>query len=142
MSTVKTRCPFCRAMNQIPLERISEKAHCGSCKEALLDGKPVEGTVDNFTSVINSDRPVVVDFWATWCGPCQSFAPAFEQVAREKAEQVRFVKVDIEDQQLLASQYQIRSVPTLMVFKNGERVDVLNGALPKNQFSEWLSQYE
>ncbi|WP_375748656.1 thioredoxin TrxC [Vibrio sp. HN007] len=138
MSTFNTRCPSCSAMNRVPLEKINEKGSCGKCKSSLLDGSPVEATTSNYNAIINSDKPVVVDFWAPWCQPCLSFAPAFTQVAQERNGDVRFVKVDTEAQQMLAAQYQIRSIPTIMVFKNGQKVDMINGALPKTQFDSWL----
>lgn len=141
MTTLTSRCPHCQAMNRIPSERVNDAPKCGKCQSALLEGKPIEGTSDNFAALLNSDKPVVVDFWAPWCGPCQSFAPAFEAVAEQEEGRALFVKIDTEAQQALAAQYRIRSIPTLMVFKNGERVDVLNGALPQNAFSDWLSQH-
>ncbi|QTG97774.1 thioredoxin TrxC, partial [Vibrio furnissii] len=81
-----------------------------------------------------------VDFWAPWCNPCVGFAPIFSDVAEARKGQVRFVKIDTESQQNLAAKFQIRSIPTIMVFKNGQRVDVINGALPKSQFDQWLNQ--
>ena len=140
MTTMTTRCPHCKAMNRIPTERVNEIATCGACKDRLLDGMPIEGTVDNFLSLIQSDKPVVVDFWAPWCNPCIGFAPIFEDVAKERNGTVRFVKIDTEAQQALAGQYRIRSIPTVMVFKNGQMVDTINGALPKGQFDQWLNQ--
>ncbi|ODP96581.1 MULTISPECIES: thioredoxin TrxC [Salinivibrio] len=141
MTTLTSRCPHCQAMNRIPSERVNDAPKCGKCQSALLEGKPIEGTSDNFAALLNSDKPVVVDFWAPWCGPCQSFAPAFEAVAEQEEGRALFVKIDTEAQQALAAQYRIRSIPTLMVFKNGERVDMMNGALPQNAFSDWLSQH-
>ncbi len=140
MTTMTTRCPHCKAMNRLPIERLEETATCGACKENLIDGKPVEGTSDNFLSLIQSDTPVVVDFWAPWCNPCVGFAPIFEDVAAEKSGAARFVKIDTEAQQALAGQYRIRSIPTIMVFKNGQIIDQLNGALPKGQFNQWLDE--
>lgn len=141
MTTLTSRCPHCQAMNRIPSERVNDAPKCGKCQSALLEGKPIEGTSYNFAALLNSDKPVVVDFWAPWCGPCQSFAPAFEAVAEQEEGRALFVKIDTEAQQALAAQYRIRSIPTLMVFKNGERVDMMNGALPQNAFSDWLSQH-
>ncbi|WP_415721281.1 thioredoxin TrxC [Photobacterium ganghwense] len=140
MTTMTTRCPHCNAMNRIPTERVNDVANCGSCKERLLDGKPVEGTTENFLTLLQSDKPVVVDFWAPWCNPCVGFAPIFEDVAKERNGDVRFMKIDTESQQALAAQYRIRSIPTIMVFKNGQLADTINGALPKGQFDQWLNQ--
>ena len=140
MTTMTTRCPHCKALNRIPAERIEEIASCGACKERLLDGKPVEGTGENFPTLIQSEKPVVVDFWAPWCNPCIGFAPVFEDVAAERNGEVRFVKIDTEAQQALAAQYRIRSIPTIMVFKKGQMLDTINGALPKGQFDQWLNQ--
>lgn len=140
MSSFKTRCPSCGGLNRIPNERVSEGAKCGKCKHALLDGAPIEGTSDNFAALLQGDTPIVVDFWAPWCNPCVGFAPVFADVAKERAGQVRCVKIDTEAQQQLAAQFQIRSIPTVMVFKKGQRVDMLSGALPKSQFDQWLNQ--
>ncbi|NOH98705.1 thioredoxin TrxC [Vibrio sp. 99-70-13A1] len=140
MSTFNTRCPSCQGVNRVPSERITESPTCGKCKSSLLDGSPVEGTVLNLPAILNSAQPVVIDFWATWCNPCVGFAPVFSDVATERAGNVRFVKIDTEAQQQLAAQYQIRSIPTVMVFKDGKRVDSINGALPKSQFDQWLNQ--
>lgn len=140
MSTFNTRCPSCSGVNRVPLERITESPNCGKCQSPLLDGAPIEGTELNFEAILNSSVPIVVDFWAPWCNPCVGFAPVFSDVAAERAKNIRFVKVDTESQQNLAAKFQIRSIPTVMVFKNGQRVDVINGALPKGQFDQWLNQ--
>jgi len=139
MSTITSRCPHCKKNNRVPAERITDEANCGACKQALFAGKPIAGTAANFNALINSDKPVVVDFWAPWCGPCVGFAPVFEQAAKTKSQQIRFVKVDTEAEQMLGAQFNIRSIPTLMVFKNGKVVDQLNGALPQQQFDQWLN---
>lgn len=139
MSTFNTRCPSCAGVNRVPSERISESPICGKCQAPLLDGAPIEGTEQNFTTLLQSSQPVVVDFWASWCNPCVGFAPVFSDVASERKGQVRFVKIDTEAQQNIAAQYQIRSIPTVMVFKDGQRVDMINGALPKGQFDQWLN---
>ncbi|MEH0689439.1 thioredoxin TrxC [Vibrio cholerae] len=140
MSTFNTRCPSCSGVNRVPLERVSESPKCGKCQSALLDGQPIEGTSLNFNALLQSSQPVVVDFWAPWCNPCVGFAPVFEDEAAARQGEVRFVKINTEVEQALAAQFQIRSIPTVMVFKNGQRVDVINGALPRSQFSQWLTQ--
>lgn len=140
MTTLTTRCPHCKTQNRIPEERLNEVATCGSCNEKLLDGKPIEGTSDNLATLLKSDKPVVLDFWAPWCGPCVNFAPVFESAAALHDGEIRFVKIDTEAQQALAAQYRIRSIPTIMIFKDGEVVETINGALPQAQFNQWLEQ--
>ncbi|UJF17028.1 thioredoxin TrxC [Vibrio sp. SS-MA-C1-2] len=139
MTTFNSRCPSCKAINRLPIERVSESPTCGKCQQPLLDGKPIEGTVSNLSVLLNSEQPVVIDFWAPWCNPCVGFSPVFEDVAKDRENQVRCVKVNTEEEQAIAAQYQIRSIPTIMVFKNGKRVDMINGALPKSQFDQWLN---
>ncbi|MEZ8823869.1 thioredoxin TrxC [Vibrio amylolyticus] len=140
MSTFTTRCPSCEGLNKIPTDRVSESPNCGKCQTSLLDGAPIEGTQSNIQALLNSEQPVVIDFWAPWCNPCVGFAPVFSQVAEEKKGNVRFIKINTENEQELAAQYRIRSIPTVMVFKGGKSVDMINGALPKGQFEQWLTQ--
>lgn len=140
MTTFLTQCPHCNGNNKVPSERVSDQANCGRCKSPLFDGKPIKGTSQNLNSLLQSEVPVVIDFWAPWCNPCVGFAPIFEDTANDMAGKVRFVKLDTEAEQNIAAQYQIRSIPTVMVFKHGKRVDVINGALPKSQFQQWLNQ--
>ncbi|WP_070966668.1 thioredoxin TrxC [Vibrio sonorensis] len=138
MSTFNSRCPHCGGVNRVPTERVCESPSCGKCQEPLLDGKPIEGTSLNYHAILKSDLPIVIDFWAPWCNPCVGFAPVFEDVAANFKGQVRFVKINTEVEQQLASEHQIRSIPTVKVLKNGQLLDVINGALPKSQFEQWL----
>lgn len=139
MTTFTSRCPHCQSMNRLPIARIDASANCGKCKQPLLQGKPIEGTSANLQALINSEIPVVVDFWAPWCNPCIGFAPVFAKIAKQESQSLRFVKVDTEAQQEIAAQYKIRSIPTLMVFRKGRLIDSLNGALPESQFKQWLA---
>ena len=139
MPTITSRCPHCQKNNRLPAERVKDNPNCGVCKRTLFTGKPVAGTSATFNALIEGDKPVVVDFWAPWCGPCVGFAPVFEQAAQASSDQLLFVKVDTEAEKMLGSQFNIRSIPTLMVFKNGKVVDQLNGALPLQQFEQWLN---
>jgi len=138
MSSFKTRCPSCSAMNRISQDKVSNSTKCEKCEASLFNGAPIEGTDNNLDPILFGDKPVVVDFWAPWCRPCLGFAPVFKEVAKERKDDVRFVKIDTEANQMLAGEYQIRSIPTIMVFKKGQRVDVLSGALSKKQFDSWL----
>ncbi|MGL4192204.1 thioredoxin TrxC [Vibrio misgurnus] len=140
MSTFNTRCPICHALNRVPVARVNQNPTCGKCHDALLDGAPIEGTEANFSALLHSDVPLVIDFWAPWCNPCVGFAPVFSASASERKGQVRFIKIDTEAQQSLAAHFQIRSIPTIMLFKNGQRVEMLSGALAKSQFDQWLNQ--
>jgi len=137
---MNTVCASCQATNRVPEARVLEGAKCGRCGDALFDGEIVNATAATFDKLLQDDLPVVVDFWAPWCGPCVNFAPVFKEVAEDRRGQVRFVKVNTEAESALSSRFRIRSIPTIMLFKNGEVVDMLNGAMPKAPFNEWLDE--
>jgi len=135
-------CPHCLKVNRIPKKDSYAKANCGGCKNSLLDAKPLSVDADKLgTFLANSEIPVVVDFWAPWCGPCLQMAPAFEEASLAMPLQAQFVKVNTEEQQTLGSQYNIQSIPTLIVFKNGKEVDRLSGALSAGRLQSWARQY-
>ncbi|WP_126456521.1 thioredoxin TrxC [Sulfuriflexus mobilis] len=132
-------CPHCTGINRVPAERLSQAPYCGKCKQPLFVAKPLELTAATFQVHIGrSDIPVLVDFWAPWCGPCKMMAPVFEQAAAQFEPQVRVAKVNTEAEQQLAGQFGIRSIPTLALFKGGREVARQAGAMDLNTLSQWL----
>lgn len=138
--TINITCPKCNTTNRIPKERLADKPKCGKCKQAIFDGTPTELTSANFTKlVLNSELPVLIDCWASWCGPCQQFAPIFDQAAKALEPNVRLLKLDTETQQSIAAQWQIRSIPTLLLFKQGKEIARSSGAMPLSELTKWLA---
>ena len=137
---MNTVCAECQAINRLPEDRIDDRAKCGRCGHQLFDGEVVNATAATLDKLLKDDLPVVIDFWAPWCGPCVNFAPIFEDVAEERSGKVRFIKVNTEAEQALSARFRIRSIPTLMIFKQGQMVQMLNGALPKTHFDNWLDE--
>lgn len=133
-------CPHCGALNRVPEERLGDRPVCGRCKQPLFEGRPVELASANFDAVAGrGDLPVVVDFWAPWCGPCRNFAPVFAEAARTLEPRLRLAKVDTEAQPALAQRFGIRSIPTLMVFRHGREIARQAGALNPMQLRQFLA---
>ena len=135
-------CPHCGALNRVPNEKLNSQPTCGKCKRPLFTGQPVEMNGQQFLRALQkTDQPLVVDFWAPWCGPCKMFAPTFAQAAAQIEPRARFVKINTENEQQVAAQFGIRSIPTLAIFKNGQEVDRISGALSLPQFTQWVNQH-
>lgn len=135
-------CPHCLSVNNVPQKESYKKANCGKCKNSLLDTKPIELTEANFDEVlVNSDIPVIIDFWAPWCGPCKMMGPIFEKTATNFPLKTLFVKVNTENEQNLGARFGIRSIPTLMIFKNGKEVHQVAGALDETNLNRLVTQF-
>ena len=140
MTNIHYVCPHCEAINRFDKQRLNQQPKCGKCHQLLLIGEPVELKNDNFDKFISrNDLPVVVDFWASWCQPCQMMAPHFAKAAQALNGQYVFAKVNTEEAQQRAARYGIRSIPTLMVFESGNEKKRVAGAMSALQLVQWLT---
>jgi thioredoxin 2 len=136
--SVQIACASCLTPNRVPAERTAEDPKCGKCGAALLDGAPVELREEQFEAFVSRTAlPVLVDFWAPWCGPCRAMAPHFERAARGLKDRVRLVKVNTEEAPALAARLGIRAIPTLVLFKDGAEAKRMSGALDAGALERW-----
>ena len=131
--------PGCNSTNRVPVDKLRDNPKCGKCKELLFKAHPLEINSSNFQRHISNNQiPVVVDFWAAWCGPCKIMAPVFEQAAARLEPRVRLAKVNTEIEQGLAAQFNIRSIPTMIIFREGREIARQSGSMDLESLINWV----
>lgn len=139
--TLHIVCPHCDGVNRVLDERLAQRPRCGRCKRALFSAEPLALDTARFdTHLTRSDIPLLVDFWASWCGPCKMMAPAFAQASGQLEPRFRLVKIDTEAEQSLAGRYRIRSLPTLILFRGGREIARQAGAMNAADIVRWVRQ--
>jgi thioredoxin 2 len=134
-------CPHCDTQNRLPAERRGQ-GKCGTCHHPLFAGKPLALTMSRFDRHSGAaDLPLLVDFWAQWCGPCRAMAPAFEAAAKEFEPHLRLAKVDTDAEPELAARYRIQSIPTLILFRDGRETARQSGAMQNSALRQWIARH-
>jgi thioredoxin 2 len=133
-------CPHCSTTNRVPKAKLGQGGKCGKCKNLLFAGAPINLDGARFDAHADSDLPLLVDFWASWCGPCKAMAPHFEAAAKEFEPRLRLAKVNTDAEPELAARFQIQGIPTLVFLNKGREITRMSGALLGTQLRQWISQ--
>ena len=142
LNSIRIACPDCLAANRVPSDRRGEDPKCGKCGARLLEAHPLALHETSFDAFLErTGLPVVVDFWAAWCGPCRAMAPHFEKAAATLATSARFAKVDTEKDSALAARMGIRAIPTLILFRGGREIDRVSGVMDSEALARWVGEH-